>query len=44
MDISIHQPQYLPWVPYFRKIEQSDLFIFLDNVDFQKMDYRIEIR
>lgn len=36
MDISIHQPQYLPWVPYFTKIEQSDLFILLDSVDFQK--------
>jgi hypothetical protein len=36
MDVSIHQPHYLPWIPYFRKIEQSDLFIFLDSVDFQK--------
>jgi hypothetical protein len=36
MRVSIHQPQYLPWLPYFQKIEESDLFIFLDNVDFQK--------
>jgi hypothetical protein len=36
MDISLHQPQYLPWISYFTKIEQSDLFIFLDSVDFQK--------
>jgi hypothetical protein len=36
MIISIHQPQYLPWLPYFLKIEESDLFIFLDTVDFQK--------
>jgi len=36
MDVSIHQPQYLPWTPYFRKIEQCDLFIFLDSVDFTK--------
>ncbi len=36
MKISIHQPQYLPWLPYFRKIEASDLFVFLDTVDFQK--------
>lgn len=34
--ITIHQPQYLPWIPYFAKILQSDLFIFLDNVSFQK--------
>ena len=36
MKVSIHQPQYLPWLPYFQKIEQSDLFIFLDSVDYQK--------
>lgn len=36
MRIAIHQPQYIPWLPYFRKIEECDLFIFLDSVDFQK--------
>ena len=36
MIISIHQPQYYPWIPYFLKILKSDLFIFLDNVQFQK--------
>ena len=36
MKISIHQPQYIPWVPYFLKIESSDLFIILDTVSFQK--------
>ena len=36
MKVSIHQPQYFPWMPYFKKIEESDIFIFLDSVDFQK--------
>ena len=36
MKISIHQPQYIPWLPYFMKIDKSDIFIFLDSVDFQK--------
>jgi hypothetical protein len=36
MNVSIHQPQYLPWLPYFLKIEQCDVFIILDSVDFQK--------
>lgn len=36
MNVSIHQPHYLPWLPYLLKIEESDLFIFLDTVDFQK--------
>ena len=36
MIISIHQPQYLPWIPYFSKIKDSDIFVFLDDVQFQK--------
>ncbi|NYT39217.1 WbqC family protein [Sphingomonas sp. R-74633] len=36
MRVSIHQPQYLPWLPYLLKIAESDHFIFLDSVDFQK--------
>ena len=36
MNIGIHQPQYLPWLPYFLKIDQSDVFVILDTVDFQK--------
>lgn len=34
--IAIHQPQYLPWLPYFSKIFFSDCFVILDNVAFQK--------
>lgn len=36
MRVSIHQPQYFPWFPYIHKIASSDIFIFLDTVDFQK--------
>ena len=36
MIVSIHQPQYLPWDNFFRKIKKSDYFIYLDNVEFQK--------
>lgn len=36
MIISIHQPQYLPWIPYFTKIFHSDVFVFLDDVQYQK--------
>ena len=34
--ITIHQPQYIPWIPYFDKIFRCDEFVFLDNVQFQK--------
>jgi hypothetical protein len=30
--VAIHQPNYLPWLPYFRKIVNSDIFVFFDNV------------
>jgi hypothetical protein len=36
MIVTIHQPQYLPWLPYFLKVERSDVFILLDSVDYQK--------
>lgn len=36
MIVSIHQPQYLPYLGYFHKIVNSDCFVHLDNVQFQK--------
>jgi len=34
--VAIHQPQFIPWIPYFDKILQSDIFVLLDDVQFQK--------
>ena len=34
--ISIHQPNYIPWIGYFYKIYKSDIFIFHDDVQFSK--------
>ena len=33
------QPTYLPWLPYFNRIKKSDVFIFLDNVQFVKNSF-----
>lgn len=34
--VGIHQPNFMPWLGYFYKIWQSDIFIFLDDVQIQK--------
>ncbi len=31
---SIIQPHYLPWIGYFNLISRSDIFVFLDDVEF----------
>lgn len=34
--VAIHQPNFFPWLGYFDKINRSDIFIFLDHVQFPK--------
>lgn len=34
--VGIHQLHYLPWLRYFEKIAASDVFIVLDNIQFNK--------
>src|SRR3989344_690731 len=36
MIVTIHQPEYLPWLPFFDRIQQSDVFVVLDDVGYQK--------
>jgi hypothetical protein len=37
--IAIHQPGYLPWLGFFKKIMYSDVFVLLDNVKFVKKQW-----
>lgn len=37
--ISIHQPGYLPWLGFFKKIMYSDVFVFLDDAKFVKRQW-----
>tara|TARA_X000000950_G_scaffold25208_1_gene27005 strand:- start:849 stop:1547 length:699 start_codon:yes stop_codon:yes gene_type:complete len=34
--VSIHQPNYLPWIGFFEKIYLSDIFVYFDNVQMPK--------
>ena len=36
MIVSIHQPNYLPWLGFFDKIKKSDYFVIFDNVQFPR--------
>lgn len=38
--VSLHQPHYFPWLGLLAKIACSDIFIFLDNVQFEKRGYQ----
>jgi hypothetical protein len=38
--VAIMQPTYLSWIGYFDLIDQSDCFIFLDSVQFDKRSWQ----
>lgn len=40
MKCAIHQPQFLPWPGYLHKINNTDKFVFLDNVQFRKNEFQ----
>lgn len=38
--ISIHQPVYLPWIGFIDKLVSSDVFVFLDDVQYEKNGFQ----
>ena len=39
MIVSVHQPAYLSWLGYFHKIALADVFVFLDDTQFEKNSF-----
>ena len=35
MKVAIHQPEHFPYMGFFQKMEEADLFVILDDVKFQ---------
>lgn len=35
MIVTIHQPEHLPWLGFFDKMRQAELFVLLDNVQYR---------
>lgn len=40
MRIAIHQPNFIPWFPFFYKMAMADIFIILCHVDFEKNNFQ----
>lgn len=40
MIVTIHQPNFIPWYPFFQKMDQADLFILLGNCQFEKNGFQ----
>lgn len=40
MKVCIIQPSYIPWKGYFHQIAKSDIFIFLDTVQYDRRGWR----
>jgi len=40
MIVAVHQPQFMPWLGYFDKMDQADRFVLLDNVQYKKNEWQ----
>lgn len=40
MKVTIHQPEHFPYIGFFKKMNEADVFVILDNVKFKKNDFQ----
>ena len=36
MKLTIHQPNLIPWIPFFEKMKEADVFVILGHCQFEK--------
>ena len=39
LKVAIHQPNYLPWIGFFDKLDQVDKFVLLDKANHSKSGF-----
>lgn len=44
MRVSIHQPNFLPWYPFFEKMRSVDVFVLLGHCQFEKGKFQNRFR
>ena len=44
MNIVAHQPHFLPWLGYFNKLANADMYVVQDNVQFRKRYFQNRTR
>jgi len=37
---AIHQPNFVPWLPFFQKVRQADLFVILTHCQYNRRAYQ----
>ena len=40
MIVSIHQPEHMPWLGFFDKMSQAEIFVLLDNVQYEHKSFQ----
>lgn len=40
MRVAIHQPNFMPWYPFFQKMASVDVFVILGHCQFEKNNYQ----
>ena len=44
MIVAVHQPHFFPWLGYLDRMQQADLFVVLDHVQFERRNYQNRTR